>query len=143
MANQHQYTTTVRKFADEVWNKGNYSYADTILSPSYVNHDPSRAEQPSGIEPFKQWATSYRTAIPDLHLEIEDIFADDDKVVWRWNAKGTHTGTLMNIAPTGKPVNFTGTIVSRFDKNGKWAEDWSHWNALGLFQQIGAVQPIR
>jgi steroid delta-isomerase-like uncharacterized protein len=138
-----QYTATVKRFADDFWNKRNYAIADEVLAPNYTNHDPAAPDIERGIEPYKQWANQYHTAIPDFHLEINDIIADGNKVVWRWNAHGTHKGPLMGIPPTGKTVHFSGTVVSQFDNNGKWAEDWSEWNALGLFQQIGVVAELR
>lgn len=130
---------TVRRLVDEIWNKGNYALADEVLSPSYTNHDPTAGGLPDGVESFKQFASGYRTAFPDMRLTIEDMLSDGDKVVWRWNVRGTHTGLLLGIPATGKPVEISGTVITRFDKSGRVVEDWSQWNALGLFQQIGAV----
>ena len=138
-----QYTATVRRFADDFWNKRNYAVADEVLAPNYTSHDPAQGDAQRGIERYKQWAAQYHAAIPDLHLTIDDIIADGNKVVWRWEARGTHKGPFMGIAPTGRPVHFSGTTVTHFDKNGKWAEDWSHWNALGLYQQVGAVPNLQ
>ena len=59
-------------------------------------------------------------------------------MVTRLSWAGTHEGTLEGIAPTGKPVSGTATIVSRVE-DGKIQEDWVNWDALGLMQQIGAI----
>jgi predicted ester cyclase len=66
------------------------------------------------------------------------MVAEGDKVAWRWRITGTHSGDLMGIPPTGKPINITGIVVSRFAQ-GKWAEDYVNWDTLGMFQQIGVV----
>ena len=129
---------TINRVAKELWTGGNLSVADEVLSPSYILHDPSVPSLGRGIEPFKQFAAGYHVAIPDLKLTINDMVADGDKVVWRWTVSGTHNGPLMGIPATGKPVEFTGTVLSRFE-NGKWAEDWTNWDTLGLLQQIGVV----
>jgi predicted ester cyclase len=44
----------------------------------------------------------------------------------------------MGIPPTGKPIEVSSIIVSRFD-NGKWAEDWVLIDMLGMLQQLGVI----
>jgi len=79
-----------------------------------------------------------RSALPDLRITLEDDVAEGDKVVSRWRAQGTHQGGLMDIAPTGNEVAFTGITIHRIE-DGKIVEEWENWDALGLMQQIGAV----
>ena len=67
---------------------------------------------------------------------VEDLIAEDDKVVARWTARCTHQGEFMGVAPTGRQVTMGGTSIYRF-ADGKLAEEWKHWDALGLFQQLG------
>ena len=35
---------------------------------------------------------SYRTALPDLHVLLEPVFAGEDTVTVRWTAHGAHRG---------------------------------------------------
>jgi predicted ester cyclase len=42
--------------------------------------------------------------LPDLHLTVEDLMAERDKVVCR---TGTHLGEHMGLVPTGKSVAYT------------------------------------
>ncbi len=128
----------LRNWVDQAWNKGNYSLATEVLSPSYKLNDPSAHGTSTGPESFKQFVSQYRTAIPDLTLKIEDMVAEGNKVVWRWHASGTHKGKLMGISPTGSHVELSGIVFSRFEK-GKLVEDFSNWDTLGLLQQIGVV----
>src|SRR5215211_7899335 len=106
-------------------------YADDI-----VMHEPD--EDVHSIEGLKQFVSMIRSAIPDLHITLEDDIAEGDKVVSRWSAQGTHQGELMGIAPTGNQVTITGVTIHRI-KEGKIVEEWENWDALGLMQQIGAV----
>jgi predicted ester cyclase len=66
------------------------------------------------------------------------MVAEGDKVAWRATTRGTHRGDLMGIPPTGKPIEVSSIIVSRFD-NGKWAEDWVLIDMLGMLQQLGVI----
>jgi predicted ester cyclase len=48
---------------------------------------------------------TFLKAFPDLHMTVEDVIAEEDKVVVRWVASGRQQGPLMVIPPTGKQVN--------------------------------------
>ena len=80
----------------------------------------------------------YRSAFPDVHFTIEDLFAAGDKVVSRWTARGTHKGELMGIPATGKQVEVTGMDIDQVS-GGKIVGSWNSWDALGLMQQLGVV----
>jgi steroid delta-isomerase-like uncharacterized protein len=77
-------------------------------------------------------------AFPDLTLEIEDLVAEGDKVIWRVTASGTHQGSFQGVPATGKAVKFGAQYTFRLE-NGKIAERWSTIDRLTLLVQIGAV----
>src|SRR6266852_106383 len=136
-----QNKAIVRRLFEELWNKGNLSLADQLFSPNYTHHDASTPDVGRGPESEKKRATLYRTAFPDLRLTIEDIVAEGETVMARWSCRGTHKGDLSGIAPTGKQINISGVSIARF-ANGKMAEGWVNWDALGLMQQLGAVPEL-
>jgi steroid delta-isomerase-like uncharacterized protein len=131
----------VRRLFEELWNKGNLSLADELFSPNYAHYDPSTPDVGRGPESEKNRATLYRTAFPDLRLTIEDIIAEGETVMARWSCRGTHKGDLSGIAPTGKQFNISGVTIARL-ANGKLAEGWVNWDALGLMQQLGVVPEL-
>jgi len=131
----------VRRLFDEVWNKGNLPVADELFAPNYVHHDSSTPDVGQGPESEKKRATLYRTAFPDLRLTIEDITAEGETVMARWSCRGTHKGDLSGIAPTGKQFTISGISIARI-ANGKMAEGWVNWDALGLMQQLGVVAEL-
>jgi predicted ester cyclase len=63
------------------------------------------------------------------------MIEDDDKVVARWSAKGTHKGDFMGIPATGKQVAFSGIEIIRIE-NGKAVEEWEELDRAGLMQQL-------
>jgi len=130
--------TVVRRLFEEVWNKGNLPVTDELFAPNYVHHDSSTPDVGRGPESEKKRATLYRTAFPDLRLTIEDIIAEGETVMARWSCRGTHKGDLSGIAPTGKQFTISGISIARI-ANGKMAEGWVNWDALGLMQQLGVV----
>jgi steroid delta-isomerase-like uncharacterized protein len=118
------------------WNTGDLDLVDEFYA-DYTMHCPGMPDV-QGTEAFKGFVTMYRAAFPDIHFTIEDMVAEGDKVAWRATTRGTHRGDLMGIPPTGKPIEVSSIIVSRFD-NGKWAEDWVLIDMLGMLQQLGVI----
>jgi predicted ester cyclase len=90
-----------RRYIEDIWNKQNLALVDELFSADYVHHS-----LPPGIPPtrdgLKQFASMYWSAFPDGRLDIADQVAEGDTVVTRWTGRGTHTGQLMQIAPTGQ-----------------------------------------
>jgi len=133
----------VRRLFAELWNNGNLSVAGELFAPNYEHHDASTPEFGRGPDSEKKRASLYRNAFPDLHLTIEDVTAEGETVMTRWSCRGTHKGDLNGIAATGKPFTITGISVLRVS-NGKIAEGFVNWDALGLMQQLGVVpQPVQ
>jgi steroid delta-isomerase-like uncharacterized protein len=128
-----------RRMIEEVWNKQNIAAAELMIAPKYVGHDPATPGDISGIGGFRRFFNQYTSAFPDQRFTIDDLIAEGDRVVTRWSVEGTHTGPLPGIPPTGKRIRVTGTTISRIE-NGKIAEDYIHWDALGLMQQLGVMQ---
>ena len=137
MSIEEENKATARRIIEEVWNKGNVAVAGELMTTSNVFHGPIGMEF-KGLESLKSTVTMYRTAFPDVHMTIEDMVAEGDKVAYRYTMRGTHKGELMGIAPTGKQVTFTVIVISRFE-GGKEAEVWASEDLLGMMQQLGAI----
>ena len=129
----------VRRFVEEVFNRGNLDVVDQLVTPDYVHHDPTTEEFGSGREGFKRLIRFYREAFPDLAIELEDQIATAEKVVDRWTGRGTHRGELMGMAPTGREVRAGGMSIHRIS-GGRIAETWNNYDALGMLGQLGAVR---
>jgi len=126
-----------RRFIEEVFNQGNLSIVDELFTPNYVDHTAPPGRLP-GVDGLKQELTIYREAFPDTHVTIEDMIVEGDKVVFRWSGRGTHTGELLGIPPTGKDMKVTGIVIHRM-VGGKIAEHWESFDQLGMLQQLGVV----
>lgn len=127
----------VRRYVEEVLNRGNTALTDTVIAASFIGHDPTGPDI-RGPEGVREREAIYRAAFPDLQYTVEEIVAENDAVVWRWTAHGTHLGAIRGVAPSRKQVTTTGTVTCHI-ANGKFQEAWVNWDALGLLQQIGAV----
>lgn len=130
-----------RRLFEEAWNKGNLSVQDEIIAESCIMHDPPNPREVPGPEGEKRMFKVYRTAFPDLHFYLQDVFGEGDRVAVRWTAQGTHKGELRGLAPTGKQVTTTGMDIFQFS-GGKIVEAWVEWDALGLMQRLGVAPAL-
>jgi steroid delta-isomerase-like uncharacterized protein len=132
----------MRNYIEEAWNKGNLDFIDKNFSSDFVTHGiPNFVGQPANRDGVKSVISTARNAIPDLHITIEDILAEGDKVPSSWVAKGTHKGDLMGAKPTGNKISVSEIAVFRV-KDGKVVEHWANRDDLGFFQQIGLIPPL-
>ncbi len=129
-----------RRFVEEVINQGNIDAIDDLIDLGVVDH-AAPPGFPAGREGARQFATMMRSAFPDVHLTIEELIAQRDKVVVRSTWSGTHQGDFMGIRATGKQVTVSQIDISRV-ADGRMVEHWGQFDALGLMQQLG-VAPLR
>ena len=87
---------------------------------------------------MKKFYAALWGGFPDLTIQIDELVADADKVVWRITASGTHNGSFLGVPATGKSVKFGAHYTFRFE-NGKIVERWSTLDRLTVLVQIGAV----
>lgn len=126
-----------RMTMDEVWSKGNLDSVEELYAADHVGHSAQGPEL-RGHQEFAEYVSMYRSAFPDLTFRIEDTIAEGDRVAMRWQAAGTQQGDLPGIPATGKAAAVTGTTFLRMAE-GKIAESWVSWDALGLFQALGTI----
>jgi steroid delta-isomerase-like uncharacterized protein len=134
----HANKELVRRFYEEVWEKGNFDVADDVFAHGYVRHDLRATQAAPGPEGQKQIARAFRAAFPDLRFEVEIVIADGDYVAARWTARGTHTGRWGDVDATGRFVTLSAVNLFRFE-SGRVAEIWNHRDDLGLQEQLGAA----
>jgi steroid delta-isomerase-like uncharacterized protein len=128
----------IRQAAEEIYNKGNYSHIDEIVSSDFVIHSLNPNKEIHGREGARNFAVSLRTAFPGIKFTIKDQFAEGDKVVTHFIVEGTHQGSFEGIPPTGKTFKVSAIDID-YIKNGKISECWSNLDELGLLQQLGVL----
>ena len=132
-----QNKALLRRIFEEGVNQNKPGVIDELIAPNFVLYDPPLGQEPNR-EGFRQIVTKFRATFPDLHLTIEDEFADGDYVIQRGYATGTHKGEFQGIPPTGKKFKINVIHIWRF-ANGKAVENWVQMDQLGLMQQLGVI----
>ena len=111
-----QLKQLVRDHFEDFVNKRNASVIRKNMTPDFYDHD-GPGGNPTGVGGDEQMMIAMYRSMPDLHLTIEDMIAEGDKVVcrniWRW------TDTT-----SGKKMQFHGFVMWRLEGD-KIAERWA------------------
>jgi len=121
----------------EAWNTGDLTIVDEIYAKDFVNHNPLDPSQ-SDLDSYKHYISEARRGMPDIHVEIKDMIAEDDKAVCRWVCSATVTGEIFGIAAVGKKATWTGMTINRYEA-GKIVESWWNEDIYGMLQQLGVI----
>jgi len=108
-----------------------------LLKSDYIRHDANLPDV-VGLQAEQQFIVTALTAFSDLHFEAEQLIAENDLVMCRLTARGTHRSEFMGVPPSGRHVDFQSVDIFRLS-DGKIAEQWVVMDALGLLQQLGAI----
>lgn len=134
-----QNKSVVRKFFEEIMNKGNLNLIDELVASNWVNID-SALPPLEGQEGARKLVMIFRSAFPNMHAEIPDLIADGDRVAAVFSGSATQNGEFMGFPPSGKSVKLNGIGVFRLT-DGRLAENRVNVDMLSVLQQIGAVPP--
>jgi steroid delta-isomerase-like uncharacterized protein len=132
-----QNDTLVHRWFEEVWNKGRAEVIDEMFACDGVAHGlvDQEGKELCGPAGFKPFFESFRNAFPDLQVVVEDTVSEGDKIAARCTVRGTHRGEGVGIAPTDRPVEFTGMTIVRV-KDGQIVEAWNNFDFMAMFQQL-------
>jgi len=129
-----------RRFCDAV-NSGDMerlsSTIDEVVEPGALIRTPLPIAG-TGAAKLKEVFRRLHQAFPDLHITVEDLIAEDDKVVGRNTVTGTHRGEYMGLPPTGKTVAYDEIFIFRCT-DGRIAETWGVVDVISQMKQLGLI----
>jgi predicted ester cyclase len=125
----------IERFIDG-YNLGDLSVIDTFIANEIVDH--GRPFLPPGRDAHRAFHETLEAAISDLHIQVDDLIAEGDKVVFRGVVTGRHTGELMGIPATNRTFSLSVIDINRI-KDGKIVERWGVQDDLGMLRQLGIL----
>ena len=131
-----QNKALVRRLFDEFY-PGNVDVADEIFASQAELNDSGKMMTVTP-EDLKQRHRTQLAAMPDCTITLEDMVCEGDKVAYRWTLRGTQTGPLRGIPPTGKHAVMSGMTIMRV-ANGKIVAGLHNYDMLGVLQQLGLI----
>jgi steroid delta-isomerase-like uncharacterized protein len=127
----------VQIFVESLWNQRQLALVDELFSADFVAEPIAHQSswRGKGPESMKHHILEWLEGLPDLHINILAMTAQDNCVWTRWEMIGMNYGVLYGIPPTGKLVKALG--VSLFEiEDSKIRSLQTIFDGLGLMQQL-------
>jgi len=109
-------------------------------------HDPAVSAYGLGNRPLdlaglEQFYAGLWAGFPDLHITVDDLVGEDEKVAWRLSVTGTHEGEFRGVPATGTKVKFAAQYLFEFRAE-KIVRRWTLFDRLGVMVQLGAIPDL-
>ena len=125
----------VRRLYD-LLNGGDVEGVGELVTRDYEEHDPLPG-QGTGREGVIDRFTMIVEALAP-HFTVDDLIAEDDKVVVRWTNAGTHVAPFAGAPATGRSFTIAGIDIYRVAA-GSLCEHWHVIDQLSMLGQLGLL----
>jgi predicted ester cyclase len=123
------------------YDKGDVEASAACLTDDWRESGPRGSEAGFGtLEDERRTMELHRIVFPDKRTEIHRIVADEETVACHWTVTATHTGTYLDLEPTGKQVVAHEMMFNRV-RNGRLAETWAMTEGDGFYERAPPVIP--
>jgi steroid delta-isomerase-like uncharacterized protein len=120
----------------ETWSTGDIETSIALFGPDGTYSDPTTPE-PIVARSLKEHWKAFYVGFPDQKFETVGLDAISDHVwVWRWIARGTHTGPFRGIPPTGRRITQPGCEFIEI-RDGRIRNVVGYFDRLTLMTQLG------
>jgi steroid delta-isomerase-like uncharacterized protein len=131
----HDIDTLARRWFEGLWNERRPEVFRELVAPNAVMLSNSAGQ----IRSYEEFRTAiyepFVVAFPDMQVTIPGTVVKGDQVAVRWTASGTHTGSMLGFAPTGRKFFLRGLTWLRFC-DGQIVEGWDCWNRADLLEAL-------
>lgn len=110
---------------------------DEVFSPD-LQFSPPLPLEVTGTAAVKEVFSTLLRAYPDLHIAVDDLIEEGDKVVALQTVTGTHLGEFMGLPPTGRSVAYEEVFIFRY-ADGRIAETWGIVDVPAVMRQLGVT----
>jgi len=125
-----------RRWYDEVWNQRKSAAIDAMFAPlgkSYGFPDPDSVLV--GPKAFKEIHARFCGAFPDLHIALDDIICEGNRVAVRWTSTMTHLGNHLGFPASKKKAALSGSSFLIIE-DGLIVEGWNFMEMHTLIQSL-------
>lgn len=119
------------------WNSGDQALARRALSPDFIDLNLPDG-RPQGIEGPIIASSNFRKAVPDLAMQVEQVYILPGTVIGRLHFTGHFTGTFSDKEGDGQVIDFKAVDMYTI-KDGKITHNWHLEDNLTLLKQLGVV----
>ncbi|MBE2198256.1 MAG: ester cyclase [Anaerolinea sp.] len=135
LTKETKYKTIVQNFVN-AWNAGDLGTAFSAWAPDIIHHSRLSDNKIEGIELSFD---IFMRAFPNIHIKVNDMVAEGNKVVSFFTVTGTHVGEFMGKPATGKQISWSSVDISVFNEDDKVCEHWGLYDEMSIFSQVGLL----
>ena len=114
------------------------AWLDSNVAKTYIRQDTTLPFDVIGPDGVMQLGDVLLGAFSEIDLDIQDVIAENDKVLVHLRFRGVHSGAFGDYRATGKRFDVMVLDFFRME-DGMIAEQWPAIDNLGLQQQIGMI----
>ena len=125
----------VVRAVEEAWDRQDIDSLDQHFAPDFDNSGSAFPGLPPGLEGARMAHQGSMTSFPDRKVQIDDLLAEEDRVMVRGRVTGTNQGGFMHIPANGNPIDISFVGIYRL-RDGRIVEHWGLNDAATLMQQL-------
>ena len=129
----------IERFKDCI-NNNDKALAEKLIDPKAEFASLISKDKLYGGSGYLSVVEFMRKSFSDIHWEIVDMAAEEDKVAVSWICSGTHDGNFMGLPATGKKFEFSCMNFYYFNDEGKIINDVAAKGLIGLFEALGMMK---
>lgn len=131
--------SSTREFLQTCVNRDEVDRLADFVAADVLVHAGTTCDIPEvrGLPELADVLRRIHRVFPDLHLTLEDMVAEGDRVAVRWTARGTHEREWAGVPATGRRVTFGGMDLYRYE-GGRIREWWRNEDFAHLMDQLSA-----
>ena len=123
------------------WNAHDTRRVAAFFADSYVGEDVGMHGLLRGPRDVRRYVAYNLLGFPDLHFDLHDTIAQEDRVALVWTVHGTHKGRVMNIPPTGARVSVKGVSVLTI-RDRLIVHSLRVWDVAGMLRHLGLLPDL-
>lgn len=103
-------------FYKKVYQDWDMELVDELIAPDFISHEWPKGLQ--GPEGFKTYYAAFKKAISKARYHLQDVIAESDRVVVRWEMRGIYSGVFPGIypPPNGQSISIKGIAIYRIER---------------------------
>ena len=127
-----------RQYVADVFTGGNAERARDYLTADIVWHGGALGTV-EGVDNIVPVLGGFIGALSDIQASVQDAITSDDLVALRLVVTATHTGNLLGVPATGRPVRWDAVDIYRITDDGRISEQWAFEDLAAILSQVGAI----
>lgn len=133
------HTDIIKEYHRRLWEQQDLTAIDEFFAADVAIKSPFGVKK--SVAEMREIVQKWLAAFPDLLIKWQDYVAQDNKVVARWQATGTHIGGFFDTQPTHQEVTYSGVTIYTIADN-KIIDYWALVDMHAILLQLNNYEHV-